>query len=111
MVSVDVDPGVTAGSMDGKMVRDIGFMRSLISRPAPLLSISLLLLGWSSSPMFPPPSERRSAAMFLEQCRQRSLRREDQYDGHGRCTVLRQKFSPNLRAKPVLFVFLGHRIL
>ena len=77
----DVVPGVVAGSADGQKVPGFGIILSLMSRPLPSLSVSLLLLCCRNASPSPRPSEPPLAAIFLEQCRQRSLDFEDQYHG------------------------------
>ena len=78
IAGVHVVPGVTTGS---KRAPGFGIHLSLMSRPRPSLSVSLAFSCRMNPSLSSRPSEPPLAAILLEQCRQRSLDFEDQYDG------------------------------
>lgn len=84
MLGIDIDPGAIAGPADGHSIPAFGAAPSLTSRPPiPSLSVSPLSLRRRDPPssLSPRGSEPALAAVFLEQCRQRSLDAEDQQHG------------------------------
>ena len=76
-------------AIDGQKCPDSGIAISRMTRLLPSISVSLLSLCWKSPAsllllllllLLPRSSEPPLADIFLEQCRQRSLDPEDQYD-------------------------------